>query len=181
MSSSSSRARPSLTISLIILSFLFLIMTTPGTIMFAYFYNAFLSNLDESIVFLIDDISFVNHTMLFFISFVSNRKFRRTVLGLAKSSCSNGRHENYQQSQASSFQSTVKNWIDFKLIFLIIFIHLINKNVRLFNYCWNLIFENFNKNNLNVYWNKTNDRIKSTRINKHLPCGFSYSIIIPFY
>lgn len=74
--------RPSLTISLIILSFLFLVMTTPGTILFAYFYNGFLSNLDESLVFLIDDISFMNHAMLFFISFISNRKFRRTIMSV---------------------------------------------------------------------------------------------------
>lgn len=79
---SSSSKRPGLTVSLIILSFLFLIMTTPGTIMFAYFYNAFLSNLDESMVFLIDDISFLNHSMLFVISFISNKKFRKTILAL---------------------------------------------------------------------------------------------------
>ena len=81
-SSSSASKRPGLTVSLVVLSFLFLIMTTPGTIMFAYFYDGFLSNLDTPIVFLIDDISFLNHAMLFFISFASNKKFRSTIIGI---------------------------------------------------------------------------------------------------
>lgn len=78
----SSHIRPSLTLSLIILSFIFVIMTTPGTIMFAYFYNAIFADLDQSLVFLVDDISFMNHAILFFISFISIRKFRKTIIRL---------------------------------------------------------------------------------------------------
>ena len=70
--------RPNLTVSLVILSFLFLIMTTPGTILFGFFFDH-LSNLDQSLIFLIDDISFLNHAMLFLISFLSNKKFRKVI------------------------------------------------------------------------------------------------------
>lgn len=76
----SSKKRKSLTMSLIILSFLFLIMTTPGTLMFAYLYDTVLSHLDVSVLYLIDDVSFLNHAILFFISFVSYKKFRNTII-----------------------------------------------------------------------------------------------------
>lgn len=79
-SSSSSNKTLGLTISLITVSFLFMIMTTPGTILFAYFYGPLFSKLDRAIVYLIDDISYLNHSMLFFISFVSNKKFRKTII-----------------------------------------------------------------------------------------------------
>ena len=59
-----------------------MIMTTPGTILFAYFYDDIFADLDQAIVFLVDDISFMNHAMLFFISFISIRKFRKTILSL---------------------------------------------------------------------------------------------------
>lgn len=77
---SSSSKKPNLTISLVIISFLFVIMTTPGTIMFAYFYDNLFSKLDQSYVYLIDDISFFNHSLLFFISFASIKKFRATII-----------------------------------------------------------------------------------------------------
>lgn len=69
-----------LTVSLIIISFLFLVMTAPGTIMFGYFYDGLFARLDKSIAYLVDDISFLNHASLFFISFVSIRKFRKIVI-----------------------------------------------------------------------------------------------------
>lgn len=83
--SSSSSKRPNLTVTLIILSFLSLIMTTPGTIMFVFFYDGFLINLDASMVFLIDDIMFLNHALLFFVSFTTNRKFRAALFDLGRS------------------------------------------------------------------------------------------------
>lgn len=102
-SSSSSKRRPGLTISLITVSFLFLIMTTPGTIVFAYFYNV-ISGLDVSIIYLIDDISFLNHALIFFISFVSIKKFRTTITQvLIMSVKKSKRRSNDQRADFSGF------------------------------------------------------------------------------
>lgn len=80
-SANSSSKKLNITVSLVIISFLFLIMTTPGTIMFAFFYDQLFSYMNPSMVYLIDDVSFLNHSLLFVISFVSIRKFRRTIMG----------------------------------------------------------------------------------------------------
>lgn len=75
-----SHKRQNLTISLLIISFLFVLMTSPGSILFGFFYNQILGDLDRAYIFLIDDISFLNHASLFFISFASNMKFRKAVI-----------------------------------------------------------------------------------------------------
>lgn len=71
--------RQNLTISLLILTFIFLIMTLPSSLFFGFFYYGKVKNMDRSVAFLIDDISFLNNSMLFFISFVSNRNFRNAI------------------------------------------------------------------------------------------------------
>lgn len=82
--SSSSIKRPNLTVSLIVLTCMFLVMTTPATVMFAFFYSQMIATIGKSWLYFIDDISFLNHGMLFTICFVSNKKFRRTVLQLCR-------------------------------------------------------------------------------------------------
>lgn len=79
--------RRNLTISLLFLSFLFLIMTVPGTFLFAYFYDSVLSTLGIQCIYLIDDISFFNNSILFFICFISNKKFRSTIIELFYCQC----------------------------------------------------------------------------------------------
>lgn len=73
-----------LTILLLLQSFLFLVMTMPGTILFAYFYNSVFANLGTQYVYMIDDISFLNNTTLFFVCFVSNKRFRDAIIQLGR-------------------------------------------------------------------------------------------------
>lgn len=81
-----------LTISLLSLCFLFLIMTVPSTIVFAFFYDFIFSYLGLKYVYMFDDISFLNNCILFFVCFSSNRKFRKTVFRLVQ--CQFGKMEN---------------------------------------------------------------------------------------
>lgn len=76
------RKRRSLTVWFICLSFLFVAMTTPGTVVFSFFYSEISVNLDQPLVFLLDDISFAYHALLFPISFFSNKKFRKAVISV---------------------------------------------------------------------------------------------------
>jgi len=80
--SNSKAKRPNLTFSLILVSFFLMAITIPSTILFAYFYDQLLADLNISLIYLIDDISFLNNSMLFFICFLSNKKFRTTVIQL---------------------------------------------------------------------------------------------------
>ena len=71
-----------LTISLLSVCVLFIVMTVPGTILFGYFYDSVLSTLGLQYIYMIDDISFLNHSILFLICFISNKKFRSTMIDL---------------------------------------------------------------------------------------------------
>lgn len=82
--SKSAAKRRNLTFSLLLLTFLFLAMTVPGTILFAFFYDNVLSSLDLSSIYMIDDISFLNNSMIFFVCLISNRKFRNTVFQMCR-------------------------------------------------------------------------------------------------
>jgi hypothetical protein len=69
-----------LTISLLSVGILFLVMTVPGTLMFAYFYDAALASYGLQFIYIIDDITFLNHSILFFVCFITNKKFRNTII-----------------------------------------------------------------------------------------------------
>lgn len=88
------KRRPNLTVSLIILSFLFLVMTIPGTMLFGFFFEDILSNLNQTFIFLIDDITFLNHAMIFFISFLSNKKFRKAIIQICYGDRNNNENTN---------------------------------------------------------------------------------------
>ena len=79
-SSKSAAKKRNLTLTLFLLCFLFIAMTAPGTLLYGYFYDSVLASLSLSTAFLIDDVSYLNHSMLFFTCFISNKKFRRTVI-----------------------------------------------------------------------------------------------------
>lgn len=81
-SNKSAAKRRNLTISLLVLCFLFIVMTAPATILFAYFYQPMIDSIGLASLYMIDDISFLNNSMLFFVCFISNRKFRKTVFKL---------------------------------------------------------------------------------------------------
>ena len=76
-----------LTISLLSVCILFLVMTIPGTLMFAYFYDSALASIGLQAIYIIDDISFLNHSILFFICFITNQKFRKTIVEFCCGRC----------------------------------------------------------------------------------------------
>ena len=80
------RKRQRLTISLVVITFSFLLMTLPANIAFAYFINDIFSSSDQfkSLVsVLLDNLFFSNNASLFFFSYLSNPKFRQAVKRLA--------------------------------------------------------------------------------------------------
>ena len=71
-----------LTITLLFVSFLFLVITVPSNILFAYFYDLVLSTLSLQFIYIVDDIFFLNNCNLFFVCFLSNPKFRKSITSL---------------------------------------------------------------------------------------------------
>lgn len=69
-----------LTISIICLTFLFLTMTIPGTIFFAFIGPWCSSKFCLGIGYLIDYFSFLYHSSLFIICYVTNNKFRKVTV-----------------------------------------------------------------------------------------------------
>ena len=61
--------------SLLVITFLFLIMTVPTSIAYGFFPGK-VSNL---VLFALDDLSFLNNSILFFTCFLTNFKFRKTI------------------------------------------------------------------------------------------------------
>lgn len=99
-----------LTISLLSVCVLFIVMTVPGTILFAYFYDSVLSTLGLQYIYIIDDISFLNHSILFFICFISNKKFRSTMIDLFYCRI---RQQGNRLIRGSTFNSSesIRRWI----------------------------------------------------------------------
>lgn len=75
------RKKMRLTISLVIITNAFIVMTLPGMIAYGFFFNLlYSSSLGMIIGFLADGLLFLNHASLFFICFLSNVKFRQIVI-----------------------------------------------------------------------------------------------------
>lgn len=70
-------------LSLVLVAVLFLLMTFPNTILQTFFSD----RLTIDVIYFSDHISFLNHSMIFFLCFVTNRKFRNIVILNAKSIC----------------------------------------------------------------------------------------------
>lgn len=71
----------SLTISLIILTLVFITLTLPATILYNYFYNYFQSTSTLKLVItLIDYLTYINHSVIFFNCLISNLKFRNVFI-----------------------------------------------------------------------------------------------------
>jgi len=77
--------KKNLTYTLLTISTAFLIMTLPSTIMYGFFLDMFKNQVTINIFYLLDNVSFLYHTTLFFNCFLSNLKFRFTVLNSFKS------------------------------------------------------------------------------------------------
>lgn len=71
------RKKRKMTISLVVITFAFLIMTLPSTIYFGYFDHVEESNNYMGTI--LDSIGFLNRTSVFFTSFLTNQNFRKTV------------------------------------------------------------------------------------------------------
>lgn len=79
--------KKSLTISLVLVTVLFLTMTLPSQIIFGFFYDFFDQNVGRSFLLIVDYLSFANSSSLFFISLLTNVKFRRIVFRKIKEIC----------------------------------------------------------------------------------------------
>ncbi len=70
-----------LSLTLIALSVLFVVMTLPATLAFGYFSDImFSSQLNILIAHLLDALAFLNHASVFITCFITNVKFRNTVI-----------------------------------------------------------------------------------------------------
>jgi hypothetical protein len=69
-----------LTISLIVITCAFVVMTMPSTIMFGFFIRIIYYEIGKEILYLVDSIAFLNHSSIFFTCFLTNVKFRSIVL-----------------------------------------------------------------------------------------------------
>jgi hypothetical protein len=73
------RKKQMITISLVVISFLYLLTTLPASIIFVFFFD-FFSKLDAMYLILVDDISFSNHAFRFFLLFLTNTSFRKVII-----------------------------------------------------------------------------------------------------
>jgi len=80
----SQRKKKSLTISLVLVTILFLVMTLPSSIIFGFFYDFFDQNFGRSFLLIVDYLSFMNSSSIFFISLITNPKFRQVVFSKLK-------------------------------------------------------------------------------------------------
>ena len=69
-------------ISILVITFLFLIMTTPVSVAYGFFYE----QLSKIVLSILDELSFLNNSTLFFTCFFTNSKFRKVVFDLFKKS-----------------------------------------------------------------------------------------------
>lgn len=80
-SSKSQQRKRNLTISLLVVTFSFLIMTVPSTIAFGYLYEYLISlSYGRTIANALDVLSFLNHSSLFMTCYISNVKFRQIII-----------------------------------------------------------------------------------------------------
>lgn len=97
-----------LTISILSITFAFIIMTMPGTISFGFFFDYFLSIPNGvAIINLIDFFAFLFHSSLFFNCFFTNVKFRKFVFERLLCLKSKKIQSNTNNTQTSEF--SVKN------------------------------------------------------------------------
>lgn len=75
----SMRKKQTLTIALIFVTILFLVMTLPSSIIFGFFFDFFDQHLGQSFLLMVDHLSFTNNASLFFISMITNAKFRNVI------------------------------------------------------------------------------------------------------
>ena len=68
-----------LTLSLLSISFFFLISSSPGEIFYGYFYPCFNTDISNFVGSLLDFLTFLNHSTLFYNLFFFNLKFRKVV------------------------------------------------------------------------------------------------------
>lgn len=74
-------SRNRLTISLLIISFLYIFMTLPATILFSFFYaNLIVTPIGAAILTFSDTLLFFQHAIIFFTCYFSNNKFRSVVV-----------------------------------------------------------------------------------------------------
>jgi hypothetical protein len=81
--SSQHQKMKNLTISLLFITFAFIFLTLPAAISYGFFSSFFESTkVLQSILIILDYLSFFNHSSIFFNSFISNLKFRKIVLSI---------------------------------------------------------------------------------------------------
>jgi hypothetical protein len=80
------RKKQQMTISLLIVTFIFLIMSLPNTIYFGFFSDY---NKNGKLSVLLDHIGFMHHSTLFFSLYFTNNYFRRAI-SILRSNSSNG-------------------------------------------------------------------------------------------
>lgn len=78
------RKKRALTISLVFVTVLFLVMTLPSSIIFGFFYDFFSQNFGRSFLLIVDYLSFMNSSSIFFVSLLTNAKFRLVVFATLK-------------------------------------------------------------------------------------------------
>lgn len=75
----------SLTISLLFITFSFIFLTLPATIAYGFFSSFFESTkILQTVLIMLDYLSFFNHSSIFFNSFISNLRFRKIIISIFK-------------------------------------------------------------------------------------------------
>jgi hypothetical protein len=93
------KKRNRLTISLVIITFVFIFATLPATILFGFFLNILSSSaIGHAILIIFDSIMFLQHSSIFFTSFLSNYKFRYIVTDCIKRCFGRSRNFNKRNS-----------------------------------------------------------------------------------
>jgi hypothetical protein len=89
------RKRNRMTISLITITFGFIFSTLPGTVSFGYFYAPLFAHAwGQAVLIITDSLLFLQHSSIFFVSLLTNYKFRNSVKSYCRAIC----HRNHAQS-----------------------------------------------------------------------------------
>lgn len=89
-----------LTISLVFVTILFLVMTLPSSILFGFFYEFFNQKLGLDFLIMVDYLSFSNSSSLFFVSLLTNVKFRKVVFSKMKNIFNRDNNTKQQKNDA---------------------------------------------------------------------------------
>lgn len=77
----SSQKKKRVTISLVLVTIFFLVMTLPASIFFGYFYDYYIKQpYGPSLLIIMDSLSFLHSSSIFFITLATNTKFRNVLL-----------------------------------------------------------------------------------------------------